>query len=160
QGAPAGAARVGNLAWGGAVGPRPVRGAYVRGAAGRGGAGPGGSTAHMRRESPVKIEYTLTPEDFAATVHERVQNSPGKPRWAQYGSLAAIFPALLSLLSLGAMLVAQGFPWPVAAGVTLLGLLLGGLCFVVFPPFVFQRPMAGVFPPAPLPPPSPTLCVP
>src|SRR5262249_61123659 len=149
QGAPAGAARVGNLAWGGAVGPRPVRGAYVRGAAGRGGAGPGGSTAHVRRTSPVKIEYTLTPEDFAATVHERVQNSPGKPRWAQYGSLAAIFPALLSLLSLGAMLVAQGFPWPVAAGVSPPGLRPSGLCFRLIPPFVIQPPPAGRLPPPP-----------
>ena len=99
----------------------------------------------MGRESPVKVEYTLTPEDYAAAVHERVQNSPGKPRWAQYGSMAAIFPALLSLLSLGAMLVARGFPWPVAAGVPLLGLLLGVLCFFVLPPLIFKRQMARIF---------------
>src|SRR5262245_13002634 len=99
----------------------------------------------MGRENPVKVEYTLTPEDYAAAVHERVQNSPGKPRWAQYGSMAAIFPALLSLLSLGAMLVAQGVPWPVAAGVPLLGLLLGVLCFVLLPPLIFRRSMAGIF---------------
>jgi hypothetical protein len=99
----------------------------------------------MGRESPVKVEYTLTPEDYAAAMHERVQNSLGKPRWAQYGSVAAIFPALLNLLGLGAMLVAQGVPWPVAAGVTLLGLLLGVLCFVVFPQWIFKRRMAGTF---------------
>src|SRR5262249_33678809 len=59
---------------------------------------------------PVKVEYTLTPEDYAAAMHERVQNAPGKPRWAQYVSMAALF---LFLLSQGAMLVAQGLPWPV-----------------------------------------------
>ena len=99
----------------------------------------------MGRENPVKVEYSLTPEDYAAAMHECVQNSPGKPRWAQYGSMAAIFPALLSLLSLGAMLVARGFPWPVAAGVPLLGLLLGVLCFVVLPQLLFKRQMAGIF---------------
>ena len=99
----------------------------------------------MGRESPVKVEYTLTPEDFAAAMHERVQKLFGKPRWTRYGSMAAVFPALLSLLSLGAMLVAQGFPWPVAAGITLLGLLLGVLCFVVFPQLIFKRQMAGIF---------------
>ena len=99
----------------------------------------------MGRESPVKVEYTLTPEDYAAAMHERVQQLFGKPRWAQYGSMAAIFPALLSLLSLGAMLVAQGIPWPVAAGITLLGLLLGVLCFVVYPQLIFKRLTAGAF---------------
>jgi hypothetical protein len=96
----------------------------------------------MGRESPVKVEYTLTPEDYAAAMHERVQDALGKPRWAQYGSMAAPF---LALLSLGAMLVAQGFPWPVAAGVPLLGLLLGVLFFVLLPPLIFKRLTAGAF---------------
>jgi hypothetical protein len=96
----------------------------------------------MGRESPVKVEYTLTPEDYAAAMHERVQDALGKPRWAQYGSMAAPF---LALLSLGAMLVAQGFPWPVVAGVPLLGLLLGVLFFVFLPPLIFKRLTAGAF---------------
>jgi hypothetical protein len=99
----------------------------------------------MGRESPVKVEYTLTPEDFVARMHEHVQNSLGKPRWAPYGRMAAILPALLSLLGLGAMLVAQGVPWPVAAGVALLGLLLGVLFFVLLPPLIFKRLTAGAF---------------
>ena len=86
----------------------------------------------------MKVECTLTPEDYVAAMHERVQNSPGKPRWAQYGSMAAIF---LVLLSQGAMLVAQGFPWPVVAGV----LLLGVLCFVLLPLWIFKSRMAGAF---------------
>ena len=90
----------------------------------------------------MKVEYTLTPEDYAAAMHERVQTSPGKPRWGPYGSMAAPF---LALLGLGVMLAAQGFPWPVAVGVPLLGLLLGVLCFVVFPQLIFKRQMAGIF---------------
>jgi hypothetical protein len=99
----------------------------------------------MGRESPVKVEYTLTPEDYAAAAHERVQELFRMPRWAEYRSMAVIFPALLSLAGLGAMLVAQGVPWPVAAGVSLLGLLLGVLCFFVLPPLIFKRQMAGIF---------------
>jgi hypothetical protein len=91
---------------------------------------------------PVKVEYTLTPEDYVAAIHEHVQNSLGKPRRAQYVSMAAPF---LGLLSLGAMLVAQGVPWPVAAGVSLFGLLLGVLCFVLFPRLIFKRLTAGAF---------------
>src|SRR5262245_35015472 len=75
-------------------------------------------------------------------MHEHVQNPLGKPRTAQYGSMAAPF---LGLLSLGAMLVAQGVPWPVAAGVSLLGLLLGVLFFVLLPPLIFKRLTAGAF---------------
>jgi hypothetical protein len=94
----------------------------------------------MGKESPVKVEYTLSPEDYAAAVHECVQDALGKPRWARYGSMAAPF---LALLSLGVMLAAQGFPWPVAAGVPLLGLLLGVLFFVLLPPLIFKRLTAG-----------------
>jgi hypothetical protein len=84
----------------------------------------------------VKVEYTLTPEDYGAAVYEHVQNSSPKPRWAQYRSMAAPFVALLSL---GAMLVAQGFPWPAVAAVLLVGLLLGVLFFFLLPPLIFKR---------------------
>src|SRR5262245_55440460 len=92
----------------------------------------------MGRGSPVKVEYTLTPEDYAAAVHEHVQNSLGQSRWGQYGSLAALF---LVFLSQGAMLVAQGIPWPLVAGV----LLLGVLFFVLLPPLIFKRQTAAIF---------------
>src|SRR5262245_65795716 len=92
----------------------------------------------MGRKSPVKVEYTLTPEDYAAAVHEHVQILYGKPRWARYRGMAALF---LVFLSQGAMLVALGLPWPVVAGV----LLLGVLFFVLLPPLIFKRQMAGVF---------------
>jgi hypothetical protein len=95
----------------------------------------------MGRESPVKVEYTLSSEDYAAALHERVQDALGKPRWARYGSIAAA--PLLAFLSLGVMLAAQGFPWPVAAGVPLLGLLLGVVFFVLLPPLIFKRLTAG-----------------
>jgi hypothetical protein len=91
---------------------------------------------------PVKVEYTLTPEDYAAAMHERVQNSPGNSRWAQYVSMAAI---VLFLVSQGAMLVAQGLPWPVVAGVSL---LLAVFLFVLvrfLRPLIFKLLMAGVF---------------
>jgi hypothetical protein len=94
----------------------------------------------MGRENPVKVEYSLTPEDYAAAMHERVQTSPGKPRWGPYGSMAAPF---LALLGLGVMLAAQGFPWPVAVGVPLLGLLLGVLFFLLLPLLIFKCLTAG-----------------
>src|SRR5262245_9222724 len=59
--------------------------------------------------------------------------------------MAAIFPALLSLLSLGAVLVAQGFPWPVVAGSLLFAVLLGVLCFVLLPSLIFKRQTAALF---------------
>jgi hypothetical protein len=89
----------------------------------------------------VKVEYTLTPEDYAAAMRERLQKSPGVPRWAPYGSMAAGF---LSLLSLGAMLVAQGFPWPVVAGLLLGALLLGVVFLVILPLLMFKRLTAGI----------------
>src|SRR5262245_65871664 len=98
----------------------------------------------MGRESPVKVEYTLTPEDYVAAVHEHVQNTLGKPRRAPYASMAAIFPALLSLLSLGAVLVAQGFPWPVVAGVSPFSGLLGGFVVVLLSACVFMRSALGL----------------
>ena len=85
----------------------------------------------------MKVEYTLTPEDVVAAMHERVKSSYGNPRWAQYRGLAAIF---LVLLSQGVMLVAQGFPWPVVAGVLLLGVL-----FVLIPTLISKRQRAGIF---------------
>src|SRR5262249_21753449 len=90
---------------------------------------------------PVKVEYTLTPEDYAAVMHQRVQNSPRKPRWAQYVGMAAICRFLLSQ---GAMRVAQGLPWPAVVGVSV---LLAGLFFVLFrflQPLIFKLLMAGV----------------
>jgi hypothetical protein len=86
---------------------------------------------------PVKVEYTLTPEDCAAAMRERLQNSPGKPWWEPYVSMAEFF---LVLLIQGAMLVALGFPWPVVAGV----LLLAVLFFVLLSPLIFKRSMAGI----------------
>ena len=86
----------------------------------------------------MKVEYTLTPEDCVAAVHARLQNSPEKQRWGQYGSMAALF---LVFLSQAAMLVAQGFPWPFVAGV----LLLGVLFFVLLPPLIFKRVTADIF---------------
>jgi hypothetical protein len=73
----------------------------------------------MWRESPVKVEYTLTPEDSAAAMREHFQDALGKPRRTQYGMAAPV----LALLSLGAMLAAQGVPWQVAAVFPLFGLL-------------------------------------
>jgi hypothetical protein len=90
----------------------------------------------------VKVEYTLTPEDYAAVMHERVQNAPGKPRWSQYVSMAAL---VLFLLSQGAMLVAQGLPWPVVAGVTLLLAVLFFILFRFLRPLMFKLLMAGIF---------------
>src|SRR5262245_1122107 len=69
-------------------------------------------------------------------MYERFQISYGNPRWAQYRGLAAIF---LVLLSQGVMLVAQGFPWPVVAGVLLLGVL-----FVLLAMLISKRQMAGI----------------
>jgi hypothetical protein len=80
----------------------------------------------------VKVEYTLTPEDYAAAAHEHVQNLYGKSRGARYRGMATLF---LVFLSQGAVLVAQGFPWPVVAGVLLLGLL----CFVLLPRLILRR---------------------
>src|SRR5262245_20465587 len=74
----------------------------------------------LGRESPVKVEYTLTAEDYAAAAHAHVQNLYAKPRWAQYRGRAAL---VLVFLSQGAMLVALGVSWPVVAGVLLLGVL-------------------------------------
>ena len=82
----------------------------------------------------MKVEYTLTPEDHIAAIHELVRSLYGNPRWAQYRGWAAIF---LLLLSQGAMLVAQGFPWLVVAGVLLLGVL-----FVLIPTLISKRHMA------------------
>ena len=86
----------------------------------------------------MKVEYTLTPEDYTAAMPECVQNPLRKPRWTRYGSMASLF---LVFLSQGAMLVALRLPWPVVAGV----LLLGVLFFVLLPPLIFKRQMAGVF---------------
>jgi hypothetical protein len=90
----------------------------------------------------VKVEYTLTPEDYAAAVHERVQNSPGKPRWAQYVSLGAIF---LLLLGQGAVFLAKGIPWPVVAAVSLLLAVLFFVLVRFLRPLIFKLLMAGVF---------------
>ena len=86
----------------------------------------------------MKVEYTLTPEDYAAAAHEHLQNLYGKSRGARYRGMAALF---LVFLSQGAVLVAQGFPWPFVAGV----LLLGVLCFVLLPLWIFKSRMAGAF---------------
>ena len=80
----------------------------------------------------MKVEYTLTPEDFAAAAYDRFQYPPGTPRWAQYRGIAAI---VLAFLTQGAILVAHRLPWPLVAAV----LLLGVLCFVVLPTLVFRR---------------------
>jgi hypothetical protein len=93
----------------------------------------------MGRESPVKLEYTLTPEDYAAAAQESVQELFRMPRWAEYRTMAAFFPVLLSLAGLGAMLVAQGVPRPVAAGFLLLAVLFGVLCLVLLPSLIFKR---------------------
>ena len=84
----------------------------------------------------MKVEYTLTPEDYGAAMHEYLQNSLPKPRWAPYVNMAASL--LFLLLSSGSMLVALGFPWPVVAGVCLLNaVLFFVLLFLV--PLIFKR---------------------
>ena len=89
----------------------------------------------------MKVEFTLTPEDYAAAMDGRVQNSLGKQRWAKYVSMAASF--LFLLLSPGAILVGLGFPWPVVAGVSLFNAVLF-FVLVFLHPLIFKRVMAGV----------------
>jgi hypothetical protein len=90
----------------------------------------------------MKVEYTLTPEDYAAVMHERIQNSPGKPRWPRYLSSVSV---IMVVLSQGAFLVVQGVPWPVVTGICL---LLAVLLFAVYRflgPAIFKVSMAGMF---------------
>jgi hypothetical protein len=82
----------------------------------------------------VKVEYTLTPEDYVAAAQEHMQNSYRERRraWRDIATLVVAF------VSQGAILVALRLPWQLVAGILLLGLV----CFVLLPPLLLKRVMA------------------
>jgi hypothetical protein len=91
----------------------------------------------------MKVEYTLTPDDYAAVMHERVHNSPGKPRWPRYLSMASV---MMVVLGQGAFLVGRGVPWPVVTGICLpLAVLLFVVVYRFLGPAIFKLSMAGTF---------------
>jgi hypothetical protein len=90
----------------------------------------------------MKVEYTLTPEDYAASIRNGLRNRPASSRWLHYLLMGAVFLILLSQL---AGFVARGAQVQVMA---VAPLLLAALLFVFLPlvqRLVARRLMADAF---------------
>jgi hypothetical protein len=90
----------------------------------------------------VKVEYTLTPEDYAAHMREPAQNPAGTPRWLRYVGIGGCF--LVAFLQ-GAALVARGVSWLVVAGVALFVAVLFFMFMRFIQPLVYKALIASAF---------------
>jgi hypothetical protein len=89
----------------------------------------------------LKVEFTLTPDDYIALMRVQVQNPAGKSRWIPY-LVVGFF--LLAMLLKGAALVGNGVSWLVVVGATL---FLEALMFIVsrFLKTLIQKMIVSVF---------------